>query len=194
MFILASKSKIRAELLINAGLNPELIPADIDERALELSWAKDSASHVAEKLAVEKALAVSNIYKDKIVIGADQTLEIEGLRLSKAPTIADVERHLKLMRGKTHYLHAGVAVAKNGEKLFSSVETAAMSMREFSDEFLEKYLTNEGEKVKSSVGCYQFEGAGIALFEKIEGSYHTILGMPLLPLLNFLRLSGKLAA
>ncbi len=189
-FILASQSKIRAQVLINAGINPLLAPAPIDERGLEATWVKLSAKQVSSRLAKAKALSVSKLHHDSIVIGADQVLEIDGKRLNKAPTIEKVREHLELMRGKTHYLHASTSVAKSGKVIFTTTKSAKMTMFNFSDAFLEKYLSTEGEKVKSSVGCYQYEGAGLQLFEKIDGDFYTIIGIPLLPVFKFLRENG----
>jgi septum formation protein len=129
-----------------------------------------------------------------LVIGSDQTLELDGRTLSKATSLAELRDHLTRLRGRTHALHSAVAVARDGEVVWSHADTARLAMRAFSDAFLGDYLTRHGEKVRSSLGGYWFEAEGAQLFDKVDGDYFTILGMPLLPLLGFLRQAGALAS
>lgn len=190
--VLASKSAARAAMLKAAGLDVRLAPADIDERALDEAWAAEgrSAAEIARLLAEAKACAVSRAHPGTVVIGADQTLALGARRFSKAVSPDEARANLAVLRGETHQLHSGVALARDGVTVFADVATADMTMRAFSDAFLDAYLARVGDRVLSSVGCYQFESEGIQLFERIEGDYFTILGMPLLPLLAALRREG----
>jgi septum formation protein len=194
MIVLASKSAARAQMLAAAGVVVALDPADVDERALEASWGNAGPDQVALRLAEAKALAVSRRRPDDVVIGADQTLALGERRFSKPRDMAAARAHLTAFRGRTHHLHAGVAVACGGSIRFAAVSTAAMHVRAFSDAYLDAYLAAMGEAACASVGCYQFEGLGLQLFDRIEGDYHTILGMPLLPLLAHLRDTGEILA
>ena len=190
--VLASKSPARATMLAGAGLEVELVPADIDERALDASWtaAGHGPAQVARLLAEEKARAVSKTLPGRIVIGADQTLALGEKRYSKPADLKAARDHLISFRGRIHHLHSGVAVVRDGAVLFATVASAAMHVRAFSDAFLDTYLAAMGDRALGSVGCYQFEGLGIQLFDRIDGDYYTILGMPLLPLLAALRREG----
>lgn len=190
--VLASKSAARASMLKAAGLDVGLDPADVNERALEAEWGTLPPDLVARRLAEAKALHVSRRRPGKTVIGADQTLALGERRYSKPTDIAAARRHLSSFRGRVHHLHSAVAVAKDGVVRFATVSTASMHVRSFSDAFLDDYLDRMGLDVLASVGCYQFEGLGLQLFEAIEGDYHTILGMPLLPLLAHLRDTGEM--
>lgn len=195
-FVLASKSAIRGELLRAAGLVIETIPAAIDERGFERRWQADNLApdRVAEALAREKALAVSRTEPGAVVIGADQTMALGERRFSKVATLAEARDKLLVLRGRRHELHSAYAVAKDGEILASGVASARLTMRDFSDAFLDDYLARAGEAILGSVGCYQLEGLGVTLFEAIEGDYFTILGLPLLPLLAALREHGLATA
>jgi septum formation protein len=190
--ILASTSKVRANLLANAGVEFDTIGADIDERAVEapLVGANFLPEDIASVLAEAKASDVSARFPGAHVIGADQVLDYGGRRWTKPGTIEEARANLLDLRGGTHELHAAVAGVRNGETLWRHVSTARLTMRNFSPEFLGRYLASAGEKVLTSVGAYQLEGEGIQLFEKIEGDYFTILGLPMLPLLAFLRRQG----
>lgn len=194
--MLASKSAIRGELLRAAGLVIETIPAAIDERGFERRWQADNLApdRVAEALAREKALAVSRTEPGAVVIGADQTMALGERRFSKVATLAEARDKLLVLRGRRHELHSAYAVAKDGEILASGVASARLTMRDFSDAFLDDYLARAGEAILGSVGCYQLEGLGVTLFEAIEGDYFTILGLPLLPLLAALREHGLATA
>ena len=191
--VLASKSAIRRELLEAAGIPVEVRPSAVDERAVEQAAGQTSAEQVARLLAAEKARAVAALAPGRFVIGADQTLGFDGRVFAKAADIASARAQLRLLRGKTHTLHAAIAVVQDGAILFEHVSTARLTMRDFSDSFLDRYLETVGKTVLWSVGGYQLEGAGIHLFERIDGDHFTILGLPLLPLLNFLRTHEILA-
>ncbi len=190
--VLASKSEARRSMLEGAGIAVDLVPAEIDERALDAAWAADgrSPAEIARLLAEAKAKAVSLARPGAYVIGADQTLALDARRFSKPGSLADARAHLETFRGRIHHLHSGVALARDGKVLDSTVSSAAMHMRAFSDAFLDHYMTAMGDRVLASVGCYQFETMGIQLFNRVDGDYFTILGMPLLPLLAMLRKEG----
>ncbi len=193
--ILASTSAIRRTLLANAGLTFTAVSPDIDEETAKAGWLARSAgpSAVAEDLAALKAERVSRDF-DGLVIGADQTLELDGALFDKVADARAARARLIRLRGRTHRLHAAVAVARAGQVLWCELVTASLTMRDFSDAFLDGYLERNGEAALSSVGCYQLEGEGIQLFEAIEGDYFSILGLPLLGLLELLRRQGALAA
>lgn len=190
--VLASKSAARAAMLEAAGLKVRLVPANIDERALDEAWVAEgrSPAEIARLLAEAKAVSVSRAHPQAVVIGADQTLALGERRFSKAQSLAEARANLMALRGRIHHLHSGVAAARSGVMLFAEVATADMTMRDFSNAFLDAYLASVGDRILSSVGCYQFESEGIQLFDRIEGDYFTILGMPLLPLLAGLRREG----
>jgi len=192
--VLASASPTRVRLLRDAGLDFRAEPAGIDERELEKPLLKSgfSAADLAQFLAEAKALDVSERNPGALVIGCDQTLGFDGERLTKPADMDQARRQLLGLRGKTHALHAAVACVRNGETLWRCEETAWLTMRDFSAEFVGRYLAAVGEAALGSVGCYQLEGRGVQLFDKIEGDYFTILGLPLLPLLGFLREQGAI--
>jgi septum formation protein len=145
-------------------------------------------------LAREKARAAARLMPGRIVVGADQTLAFEDRRLNKPSDFASARDQLIMLAGKTHFLHSAVAVAQNDKILFDAVDSAGLTLRPLSDAFLDRYLDAAGSAVLSSVGAYQLEKIGIHLFERIDGNYFTILGLPLLPLLDFLRRRGSVAA
>jgi septum formation protein len=185
MLILASESKTRKALLAGAGLAFEARPAGVNEREIEATALVNGATPmlVAEELAEAKATAITG----DIVIGADQVLALEGELLHKTRDLESARRQLDRLRGKTHELHAAVALAKNGRVIWSAVETAELTMHDFSDAERDAVLALEGDAVLGSVGAYRIEGPSIRLFERITGDYFTILGLPLLPLLSALR-------
>lgn len=192
--ILASKSEVRRDMLVAAGIPVETLPAEIDERAVEREHGALVPEEVALLLAREKARAVSSLQPGRLVVGADQTLALGAQRFSK-PMSRDGARHqLSTLRGRTHALHSGVALMRDGAVLFEHCSTARLTMRHFSDDFLSAYLDAAGEAVTRSVGGYQLEKVGIQLFERIEGDHFTILGLPLLPLLAALRDQKALSA
>jgi septum formation protein len=189
--ILASASAARRDMLQRAGIVFEVEPARIDERAVQDVLTADNSdvdpADIAELLAEAKARDVSERNPGALVIGSDQVLNAGATLLTKPADLADVRSTLKRLRGRTHQLHAGVALAQDGDVVWSTVETAGLSMRTFSDAFLETYISAEGSDLCACVGAYKLEGRGLQLFQSIDGDYFTILGMPLLPLLAELR-------
>jgi nucleoside triphosphate pyrophosphatase len=183
--VLASKSEVRRAVLEAAGLPVVPVPADIDERAIEKR--ARGPKDVAMLLAREKAKAVAARMPGRLVLGADQTLSLGAERFSKPAGRDGARAQLLQLRGKTHELHSGIALVRDAEVLFEDCAVARLSMRNFSEPFLETYLDGAGASVSQSVGGYQLEKTGIHLFEKIEGDHFTILGMPLFSLLPFLR-------
>jgi septum formation protein len=185
--ILASQSKARQTLLANAGIAFESEPAEIDERAIQAASGLVAPGDVASLLAREKARFVSARRQGRYVIGADQTLALGSRIFNKPAGRAQATEQLRALAGHRHELHAAVAVAGDGKILFEHVTVARMTMRRLGDAEIDAYLNEAGAAVTSSVGAYQLEGLGVHLFEKIEGDHFTILGLPLLPLLAFLR-------
>ena len=185
--ILASKSRARQMLLANAGIRFEAVPADIDERAVQQASGLSAPGEIAGLLAREKALWVSARHSGKYVVGADQTLALGDRLFSKPAGRAEAAEQLRDLAGRSHELHSAVAVARDGKILFVVVAVARMTMRQLSGAEIRAYLDEAGEAVTSSVGAYQLEGLGVHLFERIDGDHFTILGLPLLPLLGFLR-------
>lgn len=187
--ILASNSASRRSLMSGAKLDFTTEAAGIDERAIELEEAARGASppEIATALARAKAIDVSRRNPDAHVIGSDQVLSLHDRLLHKPQDMAEASDHIRAMSGTTHHLNCGVAIAHRGEAIWSDVSIARMTMRPISESFLEKYLAMSGEGILGSVGAYHFEGLGIQLFEKIEGDYFTILGLPMLTLLAGLR-------
>jgi septum formation protein len=192
--ILASQSRARQTLLANAGIDFEAVAAELDERAVQQASGLSSPGDIAALLAREKALAVSSRRPGQYVIGADQTLAL-GFRLfSKPAGRAQAAEQLRALAGHSHELYSAVAVALGGAIVFEAVTIARMTMRELAEAEIDAYLNEAGEAVTTSVGAYQLEGLGVHLFERIEGDHFTILGLPLLPLLAYLRSAGLLAA
>ncbi|WP_461345872.1 Maf family protein [Bradyrhizobium sp. USDA 4451] len=191
--ILASQSRARRMLLENAGLHCEALPADIDERAVQKNSGLSAPGEIASLLAREKALFISRHKPAQYVVGADQTLALGQRMFSKPAGRAQAAEQLGLLAGQTHELHSAVAVAREGKVLFNDVSVARMTMRRLAAGEIEAYLDQAGEAVTTSVGAYQLEGLGVHLFERIEGDHFTILGLPLLSLLAFLRREKLLA-
>jgi septum formation protein len=190
--VLASQSRARQTLLANAGIAFEAVAAEIDERAVQQACGLSMPGEIAALLAREKAQWVSSRMPGRFVVGADQTLAL-GMRLfSKPAGRAQAAEQLRALAGNSHELHSGVAVACDGKILFSDVAAARMTMRSLTGEEIMAYLDHAGEAVTASVGAYQLEGLGVHLFERIEGDHFTILGLPLLQLLAFLRSEGLL--
>lgn len=189
--ILASGSRTRYAMLKSAGLAFTVVPADIDEDAVRETLLSDNAAidplDVADVLARVKGEAVSAANPESLIVAADQVLALGSEIFTKPKDMEAARESLKLLRGETHQLHSAVVLAENGEVTWAHVETAHLKMREFSTTFLSEYLVKAGDSVCQSVGGYQLEGLGIQLFEKIDGEYFTILGLPLLPLLAELR-------
>lgn len=190
--ILASKSAARRAMLENAGVPFAVRVAGVDEDAIKAVSGDLDAAALAVRLAEAKALAVSRDEDDAWVLGSDQTLAFDGGLVSKARSLQEARQRLQAMRGRTHQLHSGAALAVRGQIVWSGVDTVQMRMREFSDAFLDAYLTAEGEALLSCVGSYRLEGLGSQLFEAVDGDYFTVLGLPLWPVLAELRRGGVL--
>jgi septum formation protein len=193
--VLASKSSARRAVLDGAGVPYEAATAGVDEDAVKAGMLAEGANarDIADALAELKAIKVSRS-RTEFVVGADQTLEFEGKLYDKAETLAEARARLQALRGKPHKLHSAVVVAKEGAPIWREVVTATLTMRDFSDAFLDEYLAHEGDAALGSVGCYRLEGPGVQLFSRIDGDYFTILGLPLMGLLDLLRRHGELPA
>lgn len=189
---LASQSRVRGDLLRAAGVEIDNASPGVDEDAVKRRLSSSSPREIAGVLADEKALAVSNA-RDGLVVGADQTLEFEGRLYDKAATVAEARERLLEFRGKAHQLHAAVSLARGDDVIWRETVTATLTMRAFSQAWLDAYLADHGEEALSSVGCYQLENVGVQLFSAIEGDYFAILGLPMLGLLEALRREGVLA-
>ncbi|MDO8422263.1 MAG: Maf family nucleotide pyrophosphatase [Parvibaculum sp.] len=188
--LLASGSLVRANLLRGAGVTFEIQNSRVDEDAIKERFADSDIDALAILLAEAKALAVSKENPAALVIGADQILSCNGERFDKPHDMTEARSNLQKFRGTSHRLHSGIVLAQDGRIVWRHSDHADLTMRPFSDLFLDDYLALVDDKVLTSVGCYQLEGAGIQLFEKITGDYFTILGLPLLPLLAELRARG----
>jgi septum formation protein len=191
--ILASQSAIRKIMLANAGLEFKVVPAIVDEGSEKTAMRKLSPQIIAKRLSALKAASVSTKFTDALVIGSDQTLELKGKLFDKPLSRNDARKQLMTLRGETHSLHSVISCFAAGKEVWKTGKTAKLTMRNFSDDFLNDYLEKQGDDVLTSVGGYKIEGLGLQLFSKIEGDYFTILGMPLLPLLAFLRTRGLIA-
>lgn len=190
--ILASASPVRLNLLRSAGIEVQPVPAHIDEESLRRSFLaesilpRDQADHLAEL----KAAKISGRFPGATVLGCDQVLDLGGTVFAKARNIDELRKQLKSLRGKTHSLLSAVVAYEQGRPIWRHVGHARLSMREFSDDYLESYLFRQGTQVLSCVGGYQLESEGVRLFDKIEGDYFTVLGLPLIPLLTWLGQKG----
>lgn len=193
--ILASGSSSRRSLLENAGVAFEVEAAHVDEDEIKLSLRAEgaSAAQTAETLAELKAQRVSRRYPGILVIGADQMLDCNGVWFDKPEDLDHAAGHLAALRGKDHQLLSAVCVMRDGVRMWHHNEVATLTMRDLSDAFISDYLAVVGADVLTSVGAYQLEGRGIQLFSEIKGDYFSILGLPLLPLLDFLRGHGVVA-
>jgi septum formation protein len=192
--ILASKSSARQALLASARIPFEAVVAELDERAVETEAKSSAPGDVAVHLARAKALHVARLKPGRLVLGADQTLALGVQRFSKPKDLAQAAEQLRAFSDKTHHLHSGIAIARDGDILFAHVASAGMHVRTLSDDFIKAYLGEVGDAALSSVGAYQVEGAGIHLFDKIDGDHSTIMGLPLMPLLDFMRRHGALVS
>jgi septum formation protein len=186
--ILASASSSRRQLLTSAGLVFEVEPSGVDEDEIKRSLLGERAQpqDIAETLAELKAKRVSARHPAAMVIGADSTLACNGRQFDKPPTLAAAREQLLSLAGQTHELCSAVVVARAGVRLWHCNERARLTMRPFTENFVDTYLARAGEQVTTSVGAYQLEGLGAHLFSRVDGDYFTILGLPLLPLLSFL--------
>lgn len=187
--ILASASASRAAMLRQAGLEFDVKPAHVDEEEIKLSLKADGASlrDAATALAELKAHRISSAEPTDFIIAADSMVACDGRWYDKPTDMKDARAHLESLRGKTHELVSAVALARGGSVIWRHAESAKLTMRDFSEGFLDAYLAQAGEAVLSCVGCYQLEGLGAQLFSRIQGDHFTILGLPLLPLLDILR-------
>lgn len=193
--ILASGSRFRAEMLRAAGVPFAVLVPGVDEAAVRESLGAEGASaeEVAIALGELKAMAVSRRHPDALVIGSDQMLDCDGVWFEKPADRDHARASLKALAGRDHWLVTSVVVARAGVRVWHAAQSVRMRMRPLSDGFIESYLDAVGDDVRSSVGAYQLEGLGAQLFSAVEGDYFTVLGLPLLPLLDFLRVHGVLA-
>ena len=191
--ILASGSAIRRKLMTDAGLDFEVIVKPVDEAAIKESMLAESARlrDIADALAEAKSMRVSRI-EDGLVIGADQIMVMDNQLFDKPKDIDEARERLKLMRGKTHYLMGAVVICENGAPVWRHMAKTKLTMREFSDSFLDDYLEREADLVTKSVGAYRFEGLGAQLFSNVEGDFFSILGLSLLPVIDYLRTRGAI--
>jgi len=194
--ILASGSQARARMLREAGVEIDIAVAPIDETALMQSFRQEGLppARVAEALAELKAQRVSAKHPGRLVLGADQMLDCAGTWLEKPHDLAEARRHLVALRGKSHRLISNAVLVRDGSRLWHHTAAADLTMRAFTDDFLDAYLREAGDAVLGSVGAYQLEGRGAQLFARIDGDFFTILGLPLLAVLDILREQGMLKA
>ena len=187
--ILASASKSRRTMLRNAGIPCQFEAANIDETSIKNNMMKVGASpeKISEKLALDKARVVSKNHPDDIILGADQLLFCEGRLFDKPKDKAEAKAHLQFFRGKSHILHTSYALVRQDALLICETYSPCLIMRNFSDDFLDHYLEKSGDKILNSVGCYLLEDMGPQLFSRINGDYFTILGLPLLNVMEKLR-------
>jgi len=192
--ILASASSSRKKLLAAAGVSFTADPADLDEARLMAGLKEAGADAMASSLAEQKALAVSRRHPGKLVLGGDSVIAFEGAYLSKCASLDQARALLARLSGKTHLLVSAAALARDGALLWTHASPCRMTMRELSPQFLDDYLAQEGAAILSSVGCYHFEGRGAQLFDRVDGDYFSVLGLPLLPVLARLRMEGALTS
>lgn len=197
-FILASGSAVRAKLLSNAGVPFRAIPAEIDEDALKNAYLKNASNpseleSLALYLAQEKAKDVSSRHPEALILGADQILLFEGQVFNKPRDADDLRQNLKILRGKTHQLINGTTLFRDRDEIWSQTKTCRLTMRDFSDAFIDSYIEAMGDSVLACVGGYQFEAMSVQLFDHVDGDYFTILGLPVLDLMDPLRNAGVLA-
>jgi septum formation protein len=191
--VLASRSAVRRTLLEAAGVPVETCPADIDERGVEAGAPLKAPVAIAALLAREKASVIAGRNRGRLVLGADQTLSLDGRRFTKPADRAAARAQLRALSGRSHELYSAIAFVRDDVVLFEHVGVARLTMRTVSDRFLDDYLDAVGDAATASVGAYQLEGVGIQLFERLDGDYFTVLGLPLLTALDFLRRHGCLA-
>jgi septum formation protein len=192
--ILASGSEIRAQLLSKANLGYDVVKPRVDEDMIRRSLQAEGASprDVADALAEAKARKVSLKRPEAIVLGCDQVLDFQGTIFSKPESVEDARNQLLMLRGNRHMLLSAAVIYQNGEPLWRFVGVVRLFMRQFSDAFLDDYLTRNFDSIRHSVGGYKLEEEGVRLFEKIDGDYFTVLGMPLVEILSYLTLRGDL--
>jgi septum formation protein len=196
--ILASTSRFRRRMLETAGLDFRVVPPDVDEPALRAVVKAKNAnlgpSEVAEVLARAKAERVSSKEPDAFVLGADQVLALEGDMFEKPANLSQAHQHLLRLRGKSHQLHTAAAIATGGSTIWCHVEQVTLVMRDFSHQFLQRYLADVGPAICDTVGAYELDGPGVQLFERADGDYFTVIGLPLLHILAELRAHGVIAS
>lgn len=194
MLVLASASKARAAMLSQAGVPVVCDPADIDEATVKRSCRTNGVEveAAAETLAELKARAVARRHPGALVLGADQMLECDGVWLDKPGDRERARAQLRTLRGRTHRLISAAVIVRDGRRVWRHVDAARLTVRSFSDRFLEDYLDAAGEAVLHSVGAYHLEGLGAQLFDRVEGDFFTVLGLPLLPVLGYVRTQGIL--
>lgn len=188
--VLASASAARRALMAGVGLSVELQPADLDEEGLRQANPDLGPADMAVRLAEAKAVAVSQMRPGVLVLGGDQILDEDGEIVSKADDLVAIAARLRGFRGRTHHLHSGAALARDGAVVWRHVDTAALTVRDFSEAWLATYLEAEGAALTGVVGGYRLEGPGAQLFSRIDGDYFTILGLPLWAVLEALRDQG----
>src|SRR6202161_2928913 len=191
--VLASRSAVRRTLLEPPAFPVEISPADIDERGVEAAAPLQAPVAIAALLAREKASVMAARNRGRLILGADQTLSLDGRRFAKPADRAAARAQLRALSGRTHELYSAIAFVQDGTVLFEYVGVARLTMRAVSDRFLDDYLDAVGDAATASVGAYQLEGLGDQLFERIDGDYFTVLGLPLIKALDFLRRQGCLA-
>jgi nucleoside triphosphate pyrophosphatase len=191
--VLASRSAVRRTLLEAAGVPVEVCPADIDERGFEAAAPLQAPVAIAALLAREKASTIARLNRGRLILGADQTLSLDGRRFAKPADRAAARAQLAALSGRTHELYSAIAFVQDATVLFEHVGVARLTMRALSDRFLDGYLDAVGDAATASVGAYQLESLGIQLFERLDGDYFTVLGLPLTTALDFLRRRGCLA-
>lgn len=193
--LLASRSAIRRQMLEAAGLPVDVETADIDERGLEAAQRKAGAgpAQVAQALAIAKATAVSRLRPGRLVLGADQTLDLGGEALHKPADLDGAASQLRRLSGRTHALHSAAALVRDGQVLATAIDAAHLTMRPLDGAMIDRYLAAAGTSVLASVGAYQLEGLGVHLFARIDGNHFTILGLPLTAVLDSLRDHGAVA-
>lgn len=195
MIVLASTSASRRAMLTAAGVAHEALPAHVDEDAAKAAMREVAPRDLADALAELKALKVSQRIPGTLVLGCDSVVAIEdGTLLDKPADRADAERHLRLLSGKRHDLYSAAVIAENGRPVWRHVDRARLLVRPLSDTFIAEYLDIEWPAIAGCVGCYRVEGPGVQLFARMEGSHYTILGMPLLNILDYLRTRGVLTS
>lgn len=190
--ILASGSTIRAEMLRNAGVEVETQVARVDEATIKGSMLAENARprDIADTLAEMKARRVAMKHPEALVLGADQVLVCDGQLFDKPETVEEARAHLKTLRGKAHELLSAAVIFENGTPVWRHIGRAQLMMREFSDEFLDAYVAEQGDDLLTTVGAYKLEGVGAQLFSRVQGDYFSVLGLPLLEVLEFLRSRG----
>lgn len=193
MIVLASTSAVRRKLLTDAGVPFEAVAPGVDEAAAKASLLAEGVRprDVADALAELKAVRVS-ARRPELTVGSDSVLELDGALFDKAATAEEARGNLLRLRGRTHQLHSAVVAARGGAPIWREVRTARMTVRPFSDAWLDRYMAEAGDALTTSVGAYWYEALGVQLFERVEGDHFTVLGLPMLGLLDLLRRHGEL--